>query len=236
MKNIFLLAVILSALLAGSPVRSAVLTEYTFTSGSTAASNVDPNAVASAFSAGTGIPSATFTSGWAQTPGSELPQSPATGLAEAITGNDYFSFTLNAAPGYALNLTQLTMGVAAYRASGASTSVRGNFYALSSINGFTTSALINTIETAQQNSPFTFVTFTIDLAGAAYQNLTSPVEFRIYMEYNTVSTARYLAIDDVVLSGTIAAIPEPSTGLLLLGSAGGLLWWRRATSSGSIKI
>lgn len=70
------------------------------------------------------------------------------------------------------------------------------------------------------------VTFT----GSAFDALTAPVEFRIYFygaEFNTSSAGRYSTIDNVVLDGTVTAIPEPSAFLLILLTVGGLTLLRR---------
>jgi hypothetical protein len=63
---------------------------------------------------------------------------------------------------------------------------------------------------------------TLDLSGAAFQNITTATTFRIY-GWDNISTSGNLRVDDVQLNGTVA--PEPSTALL--GSLGVLALLRR---------
>ena len=206
-------------------VSADTLASYVFTSGSLVSNDANSDSTASSFSAGAGLAGVTtsYTSGWAQVGGDQLVQSQGTltDLGTAITNNDYFTFTVAPSEGFQLNLTSLTLGVAAYRASAASTSVKASFYALSSVNGFTTANLINSIQTTQQNAPFTFDTLNVDLSSIGYQSVTAPVEFRIYMVMNTSGTTRYTAIDNITLTGTLttSSVPEPSSYALLLGAA-----------------
>ncbi|KAA1261864.1 PEP-CTERM motif protein [Rubripirellula obstinata] len=55
---------------------------------------------------------------------------------------------------------------------------------------------------------------TIDLSGAAYQNITSPVEFRLYIQAedgaDTSPNSTY-SLDSFAFNGTVVAIPEPSS-------------------------
>lgn len=66
----------------------------------------------------------------------------------------------------------------------------------------------------------------IDLSGATHQNLTVPIEFRIYIT-NSVpgpSDAGIARLDNITLNGAI--VPEPSS-LALVGSLGVLALLRR---------
>ncbi len=199
------------------------LASYVFTSGSLVSDDANADSTASSFSAGVGIAGAStsYSNGWAQVGGDQLTGATAVTLADAIAADDYFSFTLTPSNGQSLNLTQLTLGIAAYRATTASTSVVGKFYALSSIDGFTSTASLGSLNTTQKNAPPTFDVFTVALTDPRFQNITSPVEFRFYMTYNTTSSTRYVAIDDVTLTGTLttSSVPEPSSYALLLGAA-----------------
>lgn len=71
----------------------------------------------------------------------------------------------------------------------------------------------------------TFVSQSVSLTGAAFQGLTAPVEFRLYIFDSSTSTTRFTQIDNVVLAGT--AVPEPTTGALLAGAAMMLVFQRR---------
>jgi hypothetical protein len=70
-------------------------------------------------------------------------------------------------------------------------------------------------------------TASFDLTGLAFQDLTGSFEVRIYALITPAftPTARINRYDNVVLSGDVAAIPEPSTALL--GGLGLLALLRR---------
>ena len=73
----------------------------------------------------------------------------------------------------------------------------------------------------------------IDLTSAAFQELTS-IEFRIYFDdrLNNSSSASDVFIDNLILSGSVSSIPEPSTyGLALGGLALAIAALRRRRKS-----
>ena len=62
---------------------------------------------------------------------------------------------------------------------------------------------------------------TISLSGASFQNVTSPIEFRLYA-FGASSSGGTFSVNDFTFNAT--AVPEPSTSLLIgLGSAF-MLW------------
>lgn len=199
-----------------------VLADYSFTDGSLLSADTNLDSAASPFSAGGGIlgTSTSFDKGWAQVGGDQLTNHYVT-LADAIVADDYFTFTLTPQSGFTLNLTQLTLNIAAYRANGASTSIQGHFFVLSNVDGFTSAGSISSTSAIQQNSPFAFTSFDVNLADARFQGLAGPVEFRIYMHYNTQDASRFVAIDNVTLTGTLSSnIPEPTTYASIIGACG----------------
>ena len=131
----------------------------------------------------------------------------------------YFSFTVTAASGFTLNLTDLTLEAALVDSSGPS----GTTFVRSSVDGYAAD-LGSYTQTGTSGS--TFTDRSIDLSGAAYQNL-STITFRIY-HYDTTDSADTTGlvhrIDDVILNGN--AIPEPAS-FALLGLGGLSLLARR---------
>jgi hypothetical protein len=149
-----------------------------------------------------------------------------TSLASAITGNQYLSFTLTPSSGYAVSLTSLSLlsGV-----STATTSFHGEV--LSSATGFNSAASLHSYSFSSTTAPLQSIT----LSGvSALQNVTGPVEFRIYGWRDTGGTStfrlRSLTGNDLVLNGTVSAVPEPSTYAAIIGAltlAGVILQRRR---------
>jgi hypothetical protein len=133
----------------------------------------------------------------------------ATDLAGAVAANDYFTFTLNINSGFQANLSSLTLD---YNRSSTTAST---VFVRSSADGFT-------LNLGNVTTTTTFQNLSIDLTPAAFQGLITPIEFRVYVADSSASTSQSTRIDNVVLNGTVDAVPEPSTwailtcGLLLL--------------------
>ncbi len=137
-----------------------------------------------------------------------------TSLASAITGDQYLSFTLTPSTGYAVSFDSLSLlsGV-----SSATTSFHGEV--LSSATGFNSGASLHSYSFSSTSAPLQSIT----LSGvSALQNVTGPVEFRIYGWRDTGGTStfrlRSLTGTDLVLNGTVSAVPEPSTYAAILGA------------------
>jgi hypothetical protein len=60
----------------------------------------------------------------------------------------------------------------------------------------------------------------ISLSSSEYQGLTGTITFRIYAYDDSDSTGDMDRLDNVVLNGTLSAIPEPSSFALLAGMFG----------------
>jgi len=151
--------------------------------------------------------------------------------AMAIANNVYAEFSLVPLAGHELNLTTLTLD--AWSAHG-STQAR-TFFVLSSTDNFASFTELIPDTVAQTGSfPPTSATGNINLTG-----LTSPIQFRIYgFNYanpgnlnGTASADRGLQYDNIVVNGTVTAVPEPDSALLPLGlGIAGLLIRKRLTS------
>ncbi len=149
-----------------------------------------------------------------------------TSLAAAISGGDYLSFTITPAAGYALNISSVSFN------SGVSSAVT-NFNAalLSSTTGFNPAGVLHSYSFATTTPP----TQSITLSGtAALQNVTGALEFRLYGWRDSAGTStfrlRSLSGNDLVVTGSVTAIPEPGTYAVLLGAvalAGAVIRRRR---------
>lgn len=199
-----------------------VLLQYTFPASSTYVStDTDPNSTASNFTfsgmgvSGTDYGRSTATSGpnlnTIFTRGTSL----TTSEASAITDGDYYAFTLTPSAGMYLNLTNLTFLTDATQGA-AGITYTANFVVRSSLDGY--SSNIATISDGPSSSSTSdYTQQTINLSGAAFQNVATPITFRIYLYHTGPSATNSQAItrsDTYVLNGTVSAVPEPSTAAL----------------------
>jgi hypothetical protein len=136
----------------------------------------------------------------------------------AISGNSYFTFTIQANSGYVLDLSGATITLTLSPSPTGPTD-----YALeSSIGGFSTSSALNTVATLTQGSANNL---TVVLPTSTTYDTSSAVEFRIYGYGTTGNSTATMSADAFSLGGTVSAIPEPPAcgaisgiGLLVLCS------------------
>lgn len=134
-------------------------------------------------------------------------------LAAAISGADYISFTITPSAGYNLSITSISLnsGVAL-----AVTSFHGDL--LSSVTGFAAADSLHSYSFSTQGAPVQSIT----LSGVSgLQSVSGPLEFRLYGWRDIAGTStfriRNLANSDLVINGSLATVPEPSTYATLLG-------------------
>lgn len=208
---------LLTLLIASSLAASAsadVVAKYDFgtpTVPSLTSSDSDLNSVASPFTAGAGFASALTPDTTRGNPAPDITVPAGTSpssAAAAITGNDYFSFTLT--PVTAVSLTNLTFDTAV------SGNVTASYFVQASVGAGGFSNVGSTVSTGSS----TFSTQTISLSAPQFQNLTLPVTFRIYI-FDDKSGSMSDLLDNVTLNG-IASVPEPGTWAMM-GLGAGLL-------------
>ena len=121
------------------------------------------------------------------------PASGATSAALAVTTGSYFYISLTPISGKNMSLTNMTFNAA----RGGAATPRG-YQVRSSADDFASS--LGGADLLTQRPDFTPVT--IDLSGAAFQNVTGTITFNIYI-YGP-STTTVVDWDDLVINGTIA--------------------------------
>ena len=216
-KNALLAGATLALPLALMSSAKAQIATYDFTGAlgsqaSTAATGVDPNLTAADISRGAGVTAAAAGScitstGWA------------TGTTLSTANNDYYTITLTPASGFGLNLTSLVFSTQISSQGPANASVR------TSLDGFATDAgaFVPTTTNARVSIP---------LNGPSFTSITAPIEVRIY-GYNAVASGGTFRIGsgatpNLLVNGSVAAIPEPTTlALLAFGGAGMMTRLRR---------
>ena len=127
--------------------------------------------------------------------------------ATAISGNDYFTFTLT--PVSAVNLATLNFDIAV------SGTVTGSYFVQAAIGAGSFANVGSTLSTSSS----TFTTQSVSLSATQFQNLTLPVTFRIYI-YDNKNGSMSDLLDNVTVDGL--AVPEPSTWAMM-GLGAGLL-------------
>ena len=189
---------------------------YTFASSSLASSDTNPDSTASAITAGTAFNGTVANTTYGNpTPSLAVVSTLTTGAnsqAGAVTANQYFSFTLTPNAGTPLSLSTLSFDYANYSTDG--TYPTEGFFVRSSVDSFAANTAAGVTSTAA--SAGAFATSTISLGAAAFQNLTGPVEFRVYVFDGTTQATRGAVIDNI----TVTNVPEPTTYAALLVGVG----------------
>ncbi len=136
-----------------------------------------------------------------------------TSLANALLNADYLSFTITPTAGFKLSISSVSF------TTGVSTAVT-NFNAnlFSSSTGFTSSDSLYSYSFATTTAANQSVT----LSGiSALQDVTTSIEFRLYGYRDISGTSTYrirnLTGSDLIINGTVTAVPEPSAYALLGG-------------------
>lgn len=121
---------------------------------------------------------------------------------EALTAEDYFSFTVT--PGdQPLNLAQLTLEASASWGN----ATHYGFAVYTSVDGFD-SADAHVFSTGEVVAPNTqFKQYKIDLSADKFQGLTEPIEVRIYVWDGAKQPFSQLRLDTIVLHGRDNANP-----------------------------
>jgi hypothetical protein len=151
------------------------------------------------------------------------------------THGSYIEFTIEPEPGYQFSLDATSTIVGSTRAYGTTTNTA---VLRSSLDGYASN--LDTFVSGAGSGGWS-----MDV-GSGFANVSAPVTFRLYV-CNTINNTAYLwtfrpdesvasapqAHLDLIINGTVSAIPEPATlGLLGIGVVGGL-WLRRRRERGA---
>jgi hypothetical protein len=193
---------------------AATIANYTFQGNVLTSNDAEPNSTASNFTDGPGI-TGIFSVTGNPVPARAARYSDLTNTNPgAIANDDYFTFSATANVGRELDLTSLAFETSTTAGDVGRT---GTFFVRSDADGFTA----NLASFTQLNSAF--VPRTINLTGAAFQDLGS-IAFRFYMrDAGSNENDFSLRIDNVTLSGSVPALAAPvpeSSSALLFGMGG----------------
>lgn len=186
-----------------SASNAAVVGTYNFENSSNSASSVDPNLTFGGF---------TFTNASGSNSSTTFAPGNGGGLAYNVNTwgtnnalvpntNNYLSFTVNANPGYVMNLDSIGLDQQANNNGPRNWQIRSDRdnYA---------SAIGGELSTSTNN----WASNSRTLGGANFTGLTNAVTFRIYA-YNSVNNGNNgsWSVDNVTLNGSSAPVPEPLT-------------------------
>ena len=208
--------------IAAGPLASAdVLANYTFTAGSSASTDTDPNSTASN-AAWVGIAE----SGFSSSTGTAFARSSA--VQSGLTTSTYFEISLSAAAGYELDLSSITFDLGAQNASATDTyEVRASLRSDADNDNFQSYILFDqnnsntaTYVRAAGVSGTGFSSWSADLSGASYQDLSN-ITFRFYPRDDQNDANSFYRYDNVVINGAAVStvVPEPSSLALVFSGA-----------------
>lgn len=200
--------------------RGAVLAKYDFTGGSGpgfASVDADPNSTAGAFTRTFFAEDFRPDEFVGNPPPSYLLQPSSTTVDAAKQSGAYLLHTLTPAPGYAVNLQSMSIDVSAFLFLNDVASYAGQVAVFTSLDGFVdpiyfTFATDTTADLA--TTPWFTFNNTALASNPLLQNVTGPVEFRYHAWSNNI-TKGFFFVDNITLSGTSSAIPEPGSMLVL---------------------
>lgn len=126
--------------------------------------------------------------------------------------SDYFEFTLTPLGGVEMDLSSLTFTFINHQGFGGTFTT--NTAIRSDLDSFSTDIppSPSPITITRTSNGISTLAVTLDLSGAAYQNLTSAVTFRQYIWDNQANTNQITRVDTWTINGT--AVPEPSCAAL----------------------
>lgn len=207
--------------------QAAVIVGYAFDSSSFASTASDTNAIGGGFTFGGGFSGGTgmSTSGGDPAPAPFI-RSSVTTEAVGTSSSDYVSLTVNPAVGFQLNLTSLSFDFSFESQGGVTVPAKSmNVVLRSSIDGY--AANIGSANSKAATASVSFVNGSFSLNTSGFQSLSGPVEFRLYLTDDSTLASDVVRLDNLMLNGTVDAIPEPSG--MILGTLGlaGMVWKRR---------
>ena len=141
-----------------------------------------------------------------------------TDLAESISEGDFVTFSVDADAGQTLDLESLDLDV---QPAGNFNAAVDTIYLFASTDGFaTTPTPADSLGSFSRGADFSFNTvdsLSFDLSDPAFDDVDS-ISFRIYASDRSDTDQdpdRGLILDNVVLDGTVSAIPEPASAAVI---------------------
>lgn len=137
---------------------------------------------------------------------------PTINVDTTLANSDYITFTVTPISGSTISLESISFDAAV-----SSNSTPRSIYLLSSVTGFTSSAVLfsnaNTPGggTLPIRSGGVLGSYSVALSDPAFANISGAVEFRLYLQTGAIN--QDIDFDNIVLNGTVStsAVPEPAS-------------------------
>jgi hypothetical protein len=224
------LVVLLSMLVSSSVAHAATIAQFGFGTNA-GTSTLNPTTTGTNLQSVTALASGgglgTFTSNWGISTSSGNPINGLFIRSDVTDGaaDDYLAFTVTAANGYMLNLSELKLDIL-YQAAN---TFSATWAIRSSVDGYAGDVASYTRVGSGIANTTDYITGSpaANLSGASFQNL-SDITFRVYVTDTSTDLNHITRLDNITLTGDVALAPEPAslgTGLLL--ACGAMLTRRR---------
>lgn len=210
----------LASLSLASSASAAVVASYSFTS-NLSSGDSQGSSLASSIQSGGGL-GAQDTS-WGRSGGQSDLYIRGNVTDTVASATDYVFFTLAITPGTTYDFTNLTFKHSIQIASGGTVPFNTTIIVRSSLDGYASALGTFQLGSVDAGGPYTATTNpSVNLS--AYTGISGTVEFRFYIQDDGDHTNNVTRIDDIQLNANV--IPEPASGVMLLG-AGALAAFRR---------
>jgi hypothetical protein len=233
------LALPMAAIVFGGTARGDLVAQYSFTDITAGVLNRNATTVAANVTAGSITDSPTVNAqvtsvltratgiGYATQP--VLAAARGAAVEGSVRSNVYFTFAVSANSGFELDLSSLTFNVA----QGSTSAVLNtrDYDIRTSLDNFANSLTGTT--SIGTNRP-TFTPVTLNLSGAQFQDLMSPLTFQ-FRFFSTTGAGQNIDFDDITVNGTVAAVPEASSLAFVLVSLIGVGGLRLCSSASFLR-
>ncbi len=133
-------------------------------------------------------------------------------VATTLTNANYITFTVTPLEGNSMTIDSIT-----FQAAASSNSTVRSIYLLSSATGFNASSVLVSDANAAGGGTLPLRSggvlgsygYTVTASDPLFTDITTATEFRIYLQ--TGAAGQDIDFDNIVVNGSVSAIPEPST-------------------------
>ena len=152
-------------------------------------------------------------------------------IGGARTNDRVFEFTLTPLSGYTISISSIAFDIAAQQGSTATTAQVAQMFGYTNLDAQATPVAAGfAIDGTGGDGPSPFTNFSTDLSGnALYQSVAGQIVFSFYVFGSDANS--FAHFDNIRVTGVTAAVPEPSSVVLLaLGCAAVIGYGRRRRS------
>ena len=139
-------------------------------------------------------------------------------VGDARVNDQVFQFTLTPHSGYTISLSSISFDIAANKTPAATNDQSGQAFVYTNLDNSAPVAAGFATDTTNDSVPSAFGHWSFDLSSnPLYENVTAPITFSLYVFGSDANS--FLLLDNILVEGATAAVPEPSSfALLAFGS------------------